>query len=60
MDKIKGLCWFCKKEKVMELTQVEKYRGNEKEAYLCPDCNASNSKVRVEEDIKKGKAKEIS
>lgn len=58
-SKVKCHCWYCLKEKTMELKPIEKYRGNDLESYICPKCNASNSKTRVESDIKIGKAKRI-
>ncbi|MCP4373998.1 MAG: hypothetical protein GY797_38725 [Deltaproteobacteria bacterium] len=59
MKKVKAICWYCKKSQVLELKAPEKYRGNDQEYYICPSCNAANSPVRIDEDIKSGKAKRM-
>ncbi len=57
--KVKAKCWYCKKTQVLVLRAPEKYRGNDKEYYLCPACNAGNAPLRIEEEIKSGKAKRM-
>lgn len=52
--KVKGICFACHKEVIMELKALEKYKGNDKEYYICPECNAGNSTMRKYNEISKG------
>lgn len=42
-DIIKGICFYCKKERSLKYKQMQ----NENWYYVCPVCNASNSKYRL-------------
>jgi len=59
MTKVEAKCWYCQTTQVLVLRAPEKYRGNNAEYYICPGCNAGNSTIRIEEEIKSGKAKRI-
>ena len=56
---IKGMCFICKKDRYLEQKPMRNNGKVCQEQYVCPVCNASNSPGRLENDIKKGKAKRI-
>jgi transposase-like protein len=53
---LRGNCFYCKKVQYLEWKTF--LRGEQ--SWICPVCNASNSKMRLRKEIKEGKAKVIS
>ena len=55
--KVQCKCFYCATTPEMGLTLIGHI--STQTYYLCPNCNAANSPLRVMGDIKKGKAKEV-
>jgi DNA-directed RNA polymerase subunit RPC12/RpoP len=48
MDKLQGKCFWCKKEVAFDLKKM----SDQKEHYVCPGCNSTNSEFRLKKEAK--------
>ena len=56
---INGICFFCKTNQNLEQKPMFNDGKLCQEGFVCPSCNASNSKYRLTKEIEEDKAKQI-